>query len=103
MDEMGQLSPTDKAEIHQLRVEALIKRINHDFKYHPPTDDSIKLRHEQVRGILKDTAQVLVAWTTPSRELSLALTSLEEAMFWANAAIARHQEELCTPQHLPKQ
>jgi hypothetical protein len=29
----------------------------------------------------------------PSRELSLAQTKLEEAVMWANAAIARHEAE----------
>lgn len=88
---------------HVALVQQLIERTNHDFAYHPPSDDSIKLRHETVRAICKDAAQAIIAWTVPSRELSLALTALEEAMFWANAAIARHQEELCTPQHSPKQ
>lgn len=30
--------------------------------------------------------------TPKSREQSLAITKVEEAMFWANAAIARNQE-----------
>jgi hypothetical protein len=29
-----------------------------------------------------------------SRELSLAITKLEEAVFWANAAIARNEKEV---------
>jgi hypothetical protein len=29
----------------------------------------------------------------PSRELSLALTKVEEALFWANAAIARNEKD----------
>lgn len=28
----------------------------------------------------------------PSRELSLAMTNLEQAVFWANKAISRHKE-----------
>jgi hypothetical protein len=34
------------------------------------------------------------AETPASREQSLALTHLEDAVFWANAAIARHEGEL---------
>lgn len=70
----------------------LHQRIEHDFSYHPPSTDEIRFRHEQVRENLKGVAQVLVALTFPSREQSLMLTKLEEAMFWANASIARHQE-----------
>lgn len=37
-------------------------------------------------------ASYLERTLTDSREKSLALTKLEEAKFWASAAIARHQE-----------
>ena len=47
-------------------------------------------RHEQARGVCLDAAEQLVMLTgPPSREQSLAITHLEEVMFWANAAIAR--------------
>jgi hypothetical protein len=32
--------------------------------------------------------------TPPSREQSIAITKLEEALFWTNAAIARHKFEV---------
>lgn len=44
------------------------------------------IRHEGL-----DLAALIVATTPESREQSLALTSLEEAVFWANAAIARRE------------
>lgn len=69
--------------------------ITHDelarrFNYHPPdTNDKVE-RHQQVREVLLDAADSLVSLTgPPSREQSLAVTHLEEAMFWANGAIAR--------------
>lgn len=74
-------------------ADTLLERINHDFSYHPPTTDEIVFRHEQIRENLKGVTQVLVALTFPSREQSIMITKLEEAMFWANASIARHQED----------
>ena len=60
------------------------------FDYHPPnTDDKIR-RHQQVRSTCLSAGKVLIELTgPPTREQSLAVTHLEEAMFWANAAIAR--------------
>lgn len=60
------------------------------FNYHPPPDDETAERHAQVRAVLFNAAEELVALTgAESREQSLTITSLEKAMFWANAAIAR--------------
>jgi hypothetical protein len=68
--------------------------ISHDelarrFNYHAPNDDRAN-RHERIRESLRTTAEEVVDATgPPSREQALAITKLEEAMFWANAAIAR--------------
>jgi hypothetical protein len=60
------------------------------FNYHPPVEPGKKERHEEIRDLLLNTADSIVGLTGPStREQSLAITHLEEAMFWANAAIAR--------------
>lgn len=60
------------------------------FNHHPPKDDETAERHGEVRSVLFNAAEALVTLTGPStREQSLAITKLEEAMFWANAAIAR--------------
>lgn len=69
--------------------QALLDRIPNDFGYHRPPDDDTKQRHGAVRNILSRAAAAIVAITPPGRELSLTLTKLEEAMFWANGAIAR--------------
>jgi hypothetical protein len=66
-------------------------RIASDFDYHPPSTDVVRGQHEQVRASLKSAAMFLAKMTPAGREQSLALTKLEEAMFWANAAIARNQ------------
>jgi hypothetical protein len=60
------------------------------FGYHPPVEPGKKERHEEVREVLLDAADRIVELTGGStREQSLAITHLEEAMFWANAAVAR--------------
>lgn len=64
--------------------------LEHRFQFHPADDDNTKEAHETVRGTLLEAADAIVQTTgAPTREQSLAITKLEEAMFWANAAIAR--------------
>lgn len=62
----------------------------HRFEYHAP-DDHKRIRHEEVRSYILYVARAIDERTSPGREQSLAITKLEEAMFWANAAIAREQ------------
>lgn len=59
------------------------------FTHHPPSGEKIKA-HEAIREDCKRLAYTLKNNMPPSREASLALTNLEQAMFWANAAIARN-------------
>lgn len=60
------------------------------FTYHPVGDDHVRGAHlGTVRDRLCDVASKLIEIVPEGRELSLALTKLEEAMFWANAGIAR--------------
>lgn len=62
----------------------------HRFQFHPADSENRKDNHQRVRDVLLDAADVVVEVTGPmSREQSLAIAKLEEAMFWANAAIAR--------------
>ena len=69
--------------------------ISHDelarrFNYHQPNTEMKVSLHQEVRKTLLTAADRVVELTgAPSREQSLAITKLEEAMFWANAAIAR--------------
>lgn len=58
------------------------------FRYHPP-DEFRVLRHEHARATVRAAAEDLAAMLPPGREASLAVTHLEEALMWANAAIAR--------------
>lgn len=62
--------------------------IERRFTHHPP-DEARATEHVWAREILKDAAAQLSGGLPDGREKSLVLTKLEEAMFWANAAIAR--------------
>lgn len=61
------------------------------FTYHPPKGDQPE-KYEDIRDYAHRYAQVLSTLCPDSRERSLALTKLEEVVFWANAAIARRSE-----------
>lgn len=66
------------------------EELAHRFQFHPADSDNKKEAHESVRSACLECAQELVAQTgAQSREQSLAVQHLEQAMFWANAAIAR--------------
>lgn len=58
------------------------------FNYHKP-DEEKALTHQAIRDDYKALAELVVDQTPEGREQSLALTHLEESMFWANAAVAR--------------
>lgn len=59
------------------------------FKHIPPASQDIVRLHEHVRGAIGITANDIGDRLPPCRETSLFFTKMEEAMFWANAAIAR--------------
>lgn len=66
----------------------LKERIESDLAHHAPTPAKQE-KHEGVRAAAMAMAVIVVTLAPAGREQSLALTKLEEAMFWANAAIAR--------------
>lgn len=59
------------------------------FKHHPTRNRDDVFAHEAVRNKCYETALAIDRLCPDSREKSLAMTKLEEAMMWANAAIAR--------------
>jgi hypothetical protein len=61
------------------------------FTYHPPTPEQIPL-YETIREGGRELAAFIVAHTPESREQSLAVTSIEAAVMWANAAVARRSQ-----------
>lgn len=71
-------------------MEDLRARIERDFTYHAPKTGQPE-RYTAIREKAKELALLIVDLTPQSREQSLALTSLEDAVFRANAAIARNE------------
>jgi hypothetical protein len=61
------------------------------YTYHAPVGDQAA-RYANIRDFAKQLARQIIITSPCSREQSLALTKLEEAMFWANAAVARHMK-----------
>ena len=66
--------------------------IDNDFTYHAPSDDQTA-RYERIRRQAKKLCETIFKLCPESRERSLAKTHLEEAAMFANAAIARNEEE----------
>lgn len=58
------------------------------FFYRPPRDEQAKVNHERVSTLTHRLAEELCAICPPGRNLSLALTALEDVRMRANAAIA---------------
>lgn len=58
------------------------------FTYHPPKEGQPEI-YERIRFAGMGFALLIDQHAPESRELSLAITKIEEAVFWANAAIAR--------------
>ena len=60
------------------------------FTYHSPKTGQPE-RYTHIREKAKELALLIMEATPVSREQSLAFTALEEAVFWANASIARNE------------
>jgi hypothetical protein len=72
--------------------DQMAARLENDFTYHKPISDQ-QARYVIIRESAKQLAYDIVYLTPPSREQSSALTHLETAIFYANAAIARNEKE----------
>ena len=60
------------------------------YTYHFPKGDQ-PLRYERIRYKAKILAAYINEYCPDSREKSIAMTKLEEAVMWANASIARNE------------
>lgn len=60
------------------------------FKHHKPDEKKI-IKYGMIRVSCRELADVINVNCPDSGEKSLALTNLEQVMFWANAAIARRE------------
>jgi hypothetical protein len=68
----------------QLRDEELTNR----FIHHPPGPGQPEL-YEQIRAAGLDLARLLNAYCPAGPELAHAIDAVDQAVMWANAAVAR--------------
>ena len=65
-------------------------QIENNFTYHAPKEGQ-PVRYVALRDKAKELALLIDKECPASGEKSLALTKLEEAVMWANSAIARNE------------
>lgn len=66
-----------------------ITQFENNFTYHAPKSGQPE-KYELLRSEIKEMAYLINSLVPDSREKSIALTKLEEVMFWSNAGIARN-------------
>lgn len=66
--------------------------LDNRFMYHPANTEQRQEAHEWIRDNCLALAHTLNRDLPEGREKSLAITKLEEVMFWSNASIARSPE-----------
>ena len=71
------------------RAATMQDMIDNNFKYHAPKEGQPEI-YEVIRAQAKELAMLVDYHCPNSREKSLAMTSIEEAVMWANAGIARN-------------
>lgn len=77
------------------------ERLQNTFRYHQPLPGQAE-RLLLIRENAKDLARLILELSPGSREQSLALTNLEQAVFWANAGIVRNEKpEVVNPAPAP--
>lgn len=65
------------------------EQIENNFKYHTPKEGQPE-KYDSLRNKAKELAYLIDELCPNSREKSLAVTKLEEAIMWANASVARN-------------
>jgi hypothetical protein len=66
--------------------------IEHRFAFHPAADAEKRDVHTSVRQGCRYLADFMNGALPEGHEKALAVTKLEEVMFWGNAALARRRE-----------
>lgn len=66
-------------------------QITNTFTHHPPFGDQTA-RYEVIREYARSLAFMIDEACPESREKSLALTSVQQAVMWANASIAINEK-----------
>lgn len=66
------------------------KDLERRFTYHKPGGDQAQ-RYQALRGYARELALMFCRCVPDCPERAAAITKLEEAVFWANAGIARNE------------
>lgn len=77
-----------KPDIFEKTYEKVEYIMKNEQTQHPPNQEQIR-KYQVIRDNAKDLAYLIDQLCPNSREKSLAMAKLEEAVMWANAAIAR--------------
>lgn len=72
-----------------------VREIMNNFTYHPPSSDQTDI-YQEIRRRGFELANYINNTCPESPEQTLAIRKVEEAVFWANASVAR------TPRKEPK-
>jgi hypothetical protein len=60
------------------------------FEFEPEGHDKARM-HESIRDLCRQMALNMDYLLPDCRETSIVMTKIEEVMFWANSAVARHE------------
>lgn len=61
------------------------------FRYHAPVTDKRRADHQTVRDQFGYVAAIMNELLPDGREKDICMAKIEEAMFWANAGLARSE------------
>ena len=68
----------------------VIKDLESRFKHHEMSEEAIT-KSKKLRNATFNLADIIDIYCSNSQEKELALTKLEESLFWCNADLARNQ------------
>lgn len=83
---MSNCCNTDEKCVNEVDLD-----LENRFTYHRPNEEQAK-KFPIIRDEAKRLAYMIKHFCPNGREQALALTKLEEAVFWANAGISRNKE-----------
>lgn len=87
LDELCEVYGIDKEVMSDHTISTLVN----NFTYHSPNQKQAA-KYSFIRGNAEALAVILCSLCPSSRELNVALTNLEQAVMWANAAISRNEK-----------